>query len=276
MATLKTIDRVNINQLSEPEFNRLYLSGNKPVVITNLFDSIPSLSGWTPENLAKKIGNKMIEVYKSKNGIFAADPTGDDESMLPVSMGFMDFIQQMNSPQNTVKLYMQQLPLHETFPELSESFKLPDLVLPEKIMEVNLWVGPGGNTSQLHYDANNNFLMQLHGSKKITLYHPMDFYNLYPNSCFSLAGHCSKAIDLSDLKKYPKISKAVAMEATIGPGELLFIPTYWWHLVHSVDTAVSVNVWWENRLKQYFAPAALHNFIFFRYSRYKRWKKKSA
>lgn len=276
MTTNKTIDRVDINHINEKDFDRLYLSRNKPVVITNLFDNNPSLAGWTPENLVKKVGSKSIEVYTSKDGMFAADAKGDDTAMLPVTMGFMEFMNRISTRENGPRLYMQQLPLYETFPELCEGLTLPDLVPTNKIMEVNLWVGPGGNTSQLHYDANNNFLMQLHGSKKIVLYHPMDFYNLYPNSCFSMAAHCSKAIDASDVKKYPKIAKAVAMEATIGPGEMLFIPTYWWHLVHSVDMAISVNMWWENRLKQYLAPAALHNFIFFRYSRYKRWRKKSA
>jgi hypothetical protein len=30
----------------------------------------------------------------------------------------------------------------------------------------------------------------------------------------------------------------------VAPGELLYIPRFWWHQVRSLDFSVSVNYWW--------------------------------
>lgn len=40
--------------------------------------------------------------------------------------------------------------------------------------------------------------------------------------------------DEPDLNKFPLFSSGKAVEAIIGPGEVLFIPAYWWHYVESL------------------------------------------
>jgi lysine-specific demethylase 8 len=256
---LNTIDTININNLDAKNFDQLFLSKNRPVIITNIFDTIPSISKWNPEYLVDILGNKEIRVRTSKNGIFTADPNG--RNLPPSKMGFSDFMNKIKELNSSEKMYMQQLSLFEYFPELKDDFLLPNLIDDSKINDVNLWIGPGGNTSQLHYDSENNFLIQVYGEKKITLYNPKDFYKLYPNSCFSKASHITSASDIFDTEKYPKILKAKGFDITIGRGEMLYIPAYWWHLVYSINTSISVNVWWDNKLFQYFVPGAIHNFV---------------
>ena len=49
-----------------------------------------------------------------------------------------------------------------------------------------------------------------------------------------------------DLNLYPNFGNAPEpLECVLHPGDILYIPKRWWHHVTSLDTAVSVNVWWR-------------------------------
>jgi hypothetical protein len=45
-------------------------------------------------------------------------------------------------------------------------------------------------------------------------------------------------VDLSRLS-------APCMEAILEPGDILFLPAFWWHNVISLDVSISVNYWWR-------------------------------
>jgi hypothetical protein len=32
------------------------------------------------------------------------------------------------------------------------------------------------------------------------------------------------------------------------PGDILYIPRKWWHGVETLDTSISVNIWWTGRV----------------------------
>ncbi|MFL9458793.1 cupin-like domain-containing protein [Tolypothrix bouteillei VB521301_2] len=64
-------------------------------------------------------------------------------------------------------------------------------------------------------------------------------------------------IDKPDFDKFPKFKKAKYMECLLEPGEMLFIPAFWWHHVYSLDRVnIAVNFWWQADWKDYFAPQA--------------------
>jgi len=44
-----------------------------------------------------------------------------------------------------------------------------------------------------------------------------------------------------DLDKFPNFCKATVHEAIIGPGDILFIPAFWWHFVVSDNTTTTEN-----------------------------------
>lgn len=55
--------------------------------------------------------------------------------------------------------------------------------------------------------------------------------------------------------KFPKFAEARGQEAVIGPGEVLFIPIYWWHQVECLmrgGYTVSVNFWYKVSLHSMF------------------------
>lgn len=54
-------------------------------------------------------------------------------------------------------------------------------------------------------------------------------------------------IDLSRLD-------APCLEATLEPGDILFLPAFWWHNVVSLDASISVNYWWRPPLSACLYP----------------------
>jgi len=43
--------------------------------------------------------------------------------------------------------------------------------------------------------------------------------------------------------QYPRVKQAKALEAVLGPGDMLYLPPMWWHYVEALDLSISVNVW---------------------------------
>ena len=88
----------------------------------------------------------------------------------------------------------------------------------------------------------DNFLVQVTGRKRIVLFSPSDVLNLY------LIGDKSQVLDIDkpDLNRYPLFSNAVRHECELNSGDVLFIPSLWFHNVLSLDFSVAVNVFWKH------------------------------
>lgn len=266
------IDEIELKKLNISNFYKEILAKKKPVLITKIFEHIPSLSCWSVEFLTKKLGNKLVKVNTSNTGIFDLDPKTGSSFSEPIYIKFADYIDTINnnSKDDVKKLYMQQISLRNNFPELKDEIKLDKYISSNLIKVINLWVGPGGNTSPLHYDRLNNFFIQLYGTKKMWLYDTWQFYYLYPNSCLSKAPHVSKINAANvDSIKYPRALKAKVIKVTIPSGSILFIPAYWWHQVYSVNTAISVNIWCRATLRQKAIPGYFHDELGCLYNNFK-------
>lgn len=183
--------------------------------------------------------------------------------------------------EDTVIVYMAQneistlIPYHEQQQKqnsIKDDFTIPQLchdpthnVGHGQMYNSMFWFGPRTCVSPLHYDPLDNLLMQFVGRKRVYLFPNDDDCNDdYKDQKFDrdrldtwhYAGlngeqYNTSPIDiLKDrseiIEKYPMFENApTAIECVIYPGDLLYIPKRWWHHVTSLDTAISVNVWWR-------------------------------
>jgi hypothetical protein len=108
----------------------------------------------------------------------------------------------------------------------------------------NVWIGPSGVTTHLHYDVYHNFYAQIHGWKRFILFPPENFNYLYLYPFLHPGGQSSQVnLDDINLEKFPDFKHARAIEAVLGPGDVLYLPPLWFHEVIALDLSMSVSVW---------------------------------
>lgn len=81
--------------------------------------------------------------------------------------------------------------------------------------ESTLWIGSEGANTPCHYDTYGcNFVAQLHGRKKWTLFHPRDSDKLYPSHIPYEESSVFSRVNVADpdLVKYPLFSQAISHE----------------------------------------------------------------
>ncbi|XP_077993771.1 HSPB1-associated protein 1 homolog [Glandiceps talaboti] len=111
-----------------------------------------------------------------------------------------------------------------------------------------IWIGSSGSHTPCHYDTYGcNLVVQVYGQKTWHLFPPHQTSMLYPtripyeeSSVFSQVNILSP-----DLLSFPKFQDATPYIVTLEPGDVLFVPTHWWHFVECDTTAVSINTWIE-------------------------------
>jgi mannose-6-phosphate isomerase-like protein (cupin superfamily) len=52
-------------------------------------------------------------------------------------------------------------------------------------------------------------------------------------------------LDYPDLARFPNFKDLKGVEAIVNPGEILYIPMYWWHHVINVEDTVAINFWYK-------------------------------
>lgn len=125
-----------------------------------------------------------------------------------------------------------------------------DLDLAKHNPLVSLWLG---NRSRIaaHFDAPNNIACCVVGKRRFTLFPPEQVNNLYVGPLhFTPSGQAISLVDFAkpDLQKFPRFAEAMehAQVAELSAGDILFIPSMWWHHVEALDDFnVLVNYWWR-------------------------------
>ena len=100
-----------------------------------------------------------------------------------------------------------------------------------------IWIGPPRTTTPIHQDWAPNEYAQLQGRKRWRLWSPKR--RLEPR--LSQVGFFMSALDV-----HTGIDRAGPpdLDVVLEPGDMLTIPSMWWHRVETVETSVAVNRWW--------------------------------
>ena len=116
---------------------------------------------------------------------------------------------------------------------------------------ISLWLGNRTRTAA-HWDLPQNLACVVAGRRRFTLFPMEQLPNLYVGPLeFTLAGQPISLVDVDepDLERHPHFAQALdaALQAELGPGDAVYIPSLWWHAVASLDEiGAMVNFWWRD------------------------------
>ncbi|XP_019733204.1 bifunctional peptidase and (3S)-lysyl hydroxylase JMJD7 [Hippocampus comes] len=254
------------------DFYRQWIAPNKPCVIRNALDHWPALSRWTPAYLREKVGSKVISVAVTPNGY--ADAVKGDRFVMPEErrMSFssvLDVIQGKVKRRGVFYVQKQCSNLLEELPELTDDVeahvawmstalgKFPDAV--------NFWLGEANAITSLHKDPYENLYCVISGQKDFILLPPTDRpfipYGLYQPAVYRQKDDGDfEVVDRSegekvpwipvdplapDLERYPAYGRARPLRCSVKAGEMLYLPSLWFHHVRQSHGCIAVNFWYD-------------------------------
>jgi hypothetical protein len=131
--------------------------------------------------------------------------------------------------------------LFKVAPELINDFSIPDIMDGFLNDYPFMFFGGQGSVTAMHYDIDLShvFLNQLHGRKRVILFHPDQSKYLYHHP-FTVASYVD--LNYPDYEKYPALAKVQGFETILYPGESLFIPSGYWHYIEYLDGGYSISL----------------------------------
>ncbi|KAL7565879.1 hypothetical protein ACA910_021470 [Epithemia clementina (nom. ined.)] len=102
--------------------------------------------------------------------------------------------------------------------------------------------GMKGVIAENHFDASRNTIAVLLGQRRYILSHPRSCPNLalLPKQHES-ARHSAVDYTNPDLQRYPEFAHATANEVVLQPGQVLYLPTNWFHYIVSLNLNYQCN-----------------------------------
>ena len=184
------------------------------------------------------------------------------------STTFEVFLDRMlNSGEATASFYLEyfELRLLQAIARDAPRFLFDSPLLHER---TNLWIGDGLTQGKLHFDPHENLLSVVDGAKEFILFPPCskgmyeghirqatltyDFERdqFSRETLEEATSMVMSPVDLDDPSpsRFPLFNPEEAIRVTVERGDVLFLPAWWWHEVHSSPHQgwnVAVNFWFH-------------------------------
>ncbi len=234
----------------------------QPFLIEGVAEHWDACHKWSNDYLIDHCGSKVMSVVYFKKGFldnyknFAYDKNnGADEKKMQYKEYIKDIENKISNNDDT-GCYLYEVDFEEYFSEL-----IGDVTYPKYLNRkpwVNLWHGFSNknftSASSLHFDRIYNIYAQIRGRKRFLLFPPSNYLSFYPPLDDSSGmGHNSKVNpDLLQFELFPKFPWQERIEVVLQPGEILYIPPFWWHHVTAVDENISLSFWYDIKLQDFF------------------------
>lgn len=162
-------------------------------------------------------------------------------------------------------IYMGSTDIYQCLPGLADHNSL-DLAPIQPL--TSIWLGNQTRVAA-HFDFPLNLACNVVGRRTFTLFPPEQISHLYIGPIeFAPGGQAISLVDFDnpDFEQFPKFAKALAASQTaaLEPGDVLFIPSMWWHHVSGMDAFnVLITHWWRDTPSYLGRPnnALLHSML---------------
>lgn len=248
-------------RVDRARFETEIVPAGRPAVMRGLLADWPAVrAGGKPETFAAFLragatveAGEMWVAEPSHQGRFTFTETLDDvtfERKLATIDQMLDLLLRLRDDPAPWSLYAGALRVNRHLPkfELEHPMALLD---PARDRLVSLWLGNRSKTAA-HWDLPQNLACVVAGRRRFTLFPIEQVANLYVGPLDrTLAGQSSSLADVEvpDFVRFPHLREAFAAAevAELGPGDVLYIPSLWWHAVATDGPlGAMVNYWWRD------------------------------
>mmetsp|Transcript_20564 Transcript_20564/g.20683 ORF Transcript_20564/g.20683 Transcript_20564/m.20683 type:complete len:836 (+) Transcript_20564:269-2776(+) len=255
------------------EYNKAlaYRKAEKPFIVYNFPELDSAVKRWGDlDYLRKKIGTRKYRTETSKDNHFmyfrnvrnprsfrGKDGKAWEEPTKEVMKTFDEFLETAIAGQNQTLEEREHLYFRVTamspgrnepnswvFDELpffqpKESLFIVD---PEEQRGVHCRFGMKAVIAEPHYDGSRNSVAMLGGLRRWVMTHPDQCGNMYLLPKRHPSGRHSE-VDWSapDLERFPDFPKVRANEVILKPGDILYVPTQWFHFIVSLNLNYQCN-----------------------------------
>ncbi len=205
------------------------------MVFTELTRDWPAYQ-WSTEYLKKVAGDREVPVYDSQ-------PARDRQHQHAAAtiLTFGEYLDRLENGEKDLRMFFYHLLANA--PELADDIRWPDVGLKLFKRLPVLFVGGRGARVQMHFDIDlaQNLLCHFGGRKRVLLIPPEQTRFMYrvPYSFSSLFD-----VDFAepDLQRFPALAGLDGQLATLEHGDVLYIPSGWWHFVVYDDIGFSISL----------------------------------
>jgi len=236
-------------------FAEAIINKGQPVVLKNTtITTWPALNKWTSDYLMKHLTPSLhLESVKCSNGFLTFDPDPRVPLKLNISVPFVTA--NMSSKHFFSCLldrcddsYKGHYYFGSVTGKLVEDMNNDRMLFLTKedydSRKQFIWVSSAGMITHGHFDQDYNFFIQVSGKKRFTLWPSIQHELLYMYPRVHPMWHKSR-INFRDVdpQQFPLFLKSQALQVTVGPGDVLYIPPYTWHYVETLTPSVSLSTW---------------------------------
>ncbi len=215
---------------------------------------------WTVADIRERVGATVVPITDIAAGAYM----GAKQRNLSVA----DYLDEIDQPPKhdapaASMPYLAELSYDEHFPELAKELVDPPAINGERFLGRVMYLGRSVHSQTHFHTAGSAMLFCLAGEKIVRLYHPdqTPFLHKAPGRNFSevLISSLGENTYVHDESAYPDFAQAEYVEFRVRPGDVLYIPIYWWHSIQNVDeiSLTAVYFWrevWRDGLRRLAPP----------------------
>ncbi len=233
-----------LDALSIPEFRKKHQSPHIPVVLTGAAKEWTCCQTWSPEFFAERYGDDevtLLQIATEDLGRPQFEPIGQTISL-------QELVERLR--QGDRDFYWRFSPLMHRHPELQEDF---DSTWLQSFREWNayrgfelfqLFMGCRGTNTALHNAPASNLFVQVYGRKRWLIYAPI--YNPIFDPPLTRSPYFFSKFDPEhpDSALFPGCEHMICYETVLDPGDVLYLPPYYWHQVTNLTDSIGVGYRW--------------------------------
>ncbi|XP_002977533.2 jmjC domain-containing protein 4 isoform X2 [Selaginella moellendorffii] len=248
--------------LSYQEFRERYLLPNKPVLVTGLMEHWRASRDWVDDHgkpdlefLARNFGGSKIQVADCGEREFT------DQKRLEMTVSEFVTHWKSDDPERRALLYLKDWHFVKEFPDYG-AYETPIFFSDDwlnQFLDSNSWhssgdtvpssdyrfvyMGPAGTWTPLHADVFRSYSWSgnVCGRKRWHLLPPEQTPFLFDrhkkNTVYDIYG---------TVDEFPDFSKTSWTECIQNPGDIIFVPSGWYHQVTNLEDVISINHNWFN------------------------------